>query len=214
MNEKVETNRMATTKKIGALLFDLGGVVLGINFDNTFATWAGYANVPQGSIKKNFTFDEDYKRHERGEINGQQYFASLRHSLGINLTDEQFIEGWNSVYTGELPGVRGYLSRLSERFPLYAFTNSNPTHRLVWGTEYRNILSLFRKVFNSSDMGVRKPEAEAFSMISQEIAMPLDRILFFDDTEENVRGAVAIGMQAIRVHSAADIEQAVSTLLS
>ena len=75
---------MIDPKDVSALLFDLGGVVIGINFDHVFTAWASYAHEPAEVIKERFTFDEFYKRHERGEIDGQQYFSSLRRSLGIN----------------------------------------------------------------------------------------------------------------------------------
>jgi putative hydrolase of the HAD superfamily len=205
---------MVTRKDVDALLFDLGGVVIEINFDRAFEVWAAHAQVLFTTVKGRFTFDEHYRKHERGEIDGQQYFASLRLSIGIDLTDEQFTEGWNSIYIKELPNIQNHLSCLSKKYPLYAFTNSNPTHRTVWEVEYREALSHFRIVFNSSDMGVRKPEAEAFYRISRVIGIPIHRILFFDDTEENVAGAKAIGMQAIQVRSVADIEQVTTLLLA
>jgi FMN phosphatase YigB (HAD superfamily) len=170
--------------------------------------------VPFTAVKERFTFDEHYRKHERGEIDGQRYFASLRLSLGIDLTDEQFTEGWNSIYVKELPNIQHYLSCLSKKFPLYAFTNSNPTHQKVWEVEYQSVLSFFHTVFNSSDMGVRKPEAEALYRISGEIGIPVQRILFFDDTEENVEGAKVLGMQAVQVRSIADIEQVTAFLLA
>ena len=61
-------------------------------------------------------------------------------------------------------------------------------------------------------MGLRKPEPPAFEAIASEIGVPLERILFFDDTRVNVEGALAIGMQAVLVRSIADVEQAVAAL--
>ena len=44
-------------------------------------------------------------------------------------------------------------------------------------------------------MGLRKPEAEAFAAIANDVGVPLERILFFDDTEQNVAGARAVGKE-------------------
>src|SRR5262249_15014287 len=82
---------------------------------------------------------------------------------------------------------------------LYAFTNSNPTHMAVCSRTYAEVLGHFRHVFVSSDLGVRKPEAEAFAKIARTVGVPAGRILFFDDTETNVRGALAAGLQAVHV---------------
>ena len=66
---------------VEALLFDLGGVVIEIDFGRAVASWAAAAGVPVDDIRARFSFDEAYQRHERGEIAGEEYFAALRSSL-------------------------------------------------------------------------------------------------------------------------------------
>lgn len=187
---------------------------MGIDFNKVFAAWAAQAGERAETIRARFSFDEFFERHERGEIDAAEYFASLRSSLGIKLTDGQFTDGWTAIYCGEIPHVLELLDRLKDRLPLYAFTNSNPTHQRVWAKNYRHILSRFRKVFVSSDMGKRKPEPDAFQAVADAIGVPLDAILFFDDTLENVQGARAVGMRAVHVRSGKDIEDAVAGFLT
>jgi putative hydrolase of the HAD superfamily len=193
-----------------ALLFDLGGVVLDIDFDRMFARWAHHAGQEPAAIRARFSFDEFYARHERGEISAREYFSSLRSSLRINLSDAQFVDGWTAIYIGEIPGVPGLLRSLKDHIPLYAFTNSNPTHMNVWATAYAETLKNFRRVFVSSDMGTRKPEPEAFAKVATAIGVPINRILFFDDTGENVRGAIAVGMQAMHILAAQGVADAIA----
>jgi putative hydrolase of the HAD superfamily len=189
------------SRPVGALLFDLGGVVFEIDFGRTFARWAAHAGEELETIRSRFSFDEFYARHERGEIHAGEYFESLRYSLRINLSDAQFADGWTDIFRDEIAGVARLLRLVKDRIPLYAFTNSNPTHMTVWASRYSETLKTFRRVFVSSDLGMRKPEPEAFVAIGTRIAVPLDRILFFDDTRENVEGALALGMQAVHVGS-------------
>ena len=197
---------MTSPEGVEALLFDLGGVVIEIDFTRAFARWAACAGAPIETIKARFSCDAFYERHERGEIHIREYFASLRSSLGIHLSDDEFAQGWRAIYVGEIPATAALLRRLKDRVPIYAFTNSNPTHQHVWAKDYADTLRCFRKVFVSSEMGQRKPEPGAFATIAADIGVRLDRILFFDDTLENVEGARAIGMPAIHVQSTADIE--------
>jgi glucose-1-phosphatase len=68
-----------------ALLFDLGGVVFGIDFERTFAVWAERAGVEVATVRDRFKMDRAYERHERGEIDEKEYFAALRSSLGLSL---------------------------------------------------------------------------------------------------------------------------------
>ena len=202
-------------RRFDALLFDLGGVVVDIDFNRMFVRWAQHAGEPADAIRARFSFDEPYACHERGEIGAGEYFASLRSSLGIDLSDAQFTDGWTAIYIGEVPGVAPLIRALEDRIPLYAFTNSNPTHMSFWASAYAETLKSFRHVFVSSEMGVRKPEPEAFAMIATAIGVPLERILFFDDTRLNVEGALAVGMQAVHVpaHGVAEaIAQSVGEL--
>ena len=198
--------------EVDALLFDLGGVVIEIDFGRAFTHWAGATGTPVETIRARFSFDAAYERHERGEIEAAEYFGALRSTLRIDLTDAELAAGWNAIYLDEVAGIRPVLHALADRVPLYAFTNSNPTHQAVWTRRFADVLKSFRKVFVSSEMGLRKPEAGAFAAISREIGVPLARIMFFDDTRANVDGARAIGMPAVHVRSLDDINEAVAAL--
>ena len=201
------------SNSVDALLFDLGGVVIEIDFDRVFSHWALSSDQSLEIIKSRFAFDSNYERHERGEIDASEYFASLRKSMGINITDEEFAAGWNSLYVGETPGVSTLLSKVGEKLSIYAFTNSNFTHQLVWSKQFKQVLSLFREVFVSSEIGKRKPEPAAFHAISFELGVKLENILFFDDSLENIVGAEKVGMQTVHVTSPKDIEIGLKTFL-
>jgi putative hydrolase of the HAD superfamily len=213
MKDRGSSIRIISLGSADALLFDLGGVVIEINFDLVFSYWAACSNRSLEVIKSKFSFDDFYKRHERGEIDAPEYFDSLRASLGIDITDSQFVDGWNAIYVREVPGIAALLRRAKARLPLYAFSNSNPTHQRVWAKRFSDVLGLFQAVFVSSEMGTRKPEPEAFHAVAKAIGIEMHRIVFFDDSIENVDGAHAIGLRAVHVRSLADIEGSLKEIL-
>ncbi len=196
------------TDRIHALLFDLGGVILEIDFSRVFAIWSEHSGVPAAVIRSRFSFDASYRAHECGEIAAATYFDSLRVALGIRISDAQFRAGWNAIFVGEVPGIRGLLAQAKQLVPLYAFSNSNAEHHAYWAREYAATLSDFQKVFVSCELGRRKPEPEAFAAVASAIGVPFANILFFDDTDENVESATRLGMQAVHVKSIADIQNA------
>lgn len=200
------------TGPVHALLFDLGGVILEIDFNRVFATWSEHSGMPAAVIRSRFSFDESYRAHERGEIAAAAYFDSLRASLGIRISDAQFRAGWNAIFGSEVPGIRGLLGQARQLVPLYAFSNSNAEHHAYWSREYAATLSNFQKVFVSCELGRRKPEPEAFAMVASAIGVPFGNILFFDDTDENVQSARGLGMRAVHVRSLADIENALGKI--
>ena len=83
---------------IDACLFDVGGVLVKIDFSLAFAHWAHCAQVPEERVAARFKADAAYEAHERGEIDCAQYFATLRTSLGIDLPDHEFEAGWNAIF--------------------------------------------------------------------------------------------------------------------
>jgi glucose-1-phosphatase len=195
-----------------ALLFDLGRVVIDIDFDKALACWAGHAGCEPAHLVGRFARDEIYQRHETGNIDDAEFFASLRTSLGIDLTDAQFLEGWNAIFAGEMPGIGSLLMRAGTRVPLYAFSNTNSAHVKHFSQAYAEVLGHFREIFLSSAIGLRKPDAAAYDHVVQAIGVPAKRIVFFDDLAENIDGARARGLTAVQVTSPDDVAQALSAL--
>jgi putative hydrolase of the HAD superfamily len=195
-----------------ALLFDLGRVVLDIDVNRTLACWAGHAGCEPAQLIGRFSPDDAYKRNERGEIPDVDFFAALRASLGIEVTDAQFLEGWNATFAGEMPGIAPLLARASRRLPLYAFSNTNRTHEAYFSRAFAEVLGHFQKLFLSSTIGLRKPDAAAYDYVVKEIGVPAGRIVFFDDSADNIEGARARGLLAVHVTSTRDVDDALAAL--
>jgi HAD superfamily hydrolase (TIGR01509 family) len=195
-----------------ALLFDLGRVVLDTDFARTLKCWAGHAGCEQAELTGRFSPDEAYRRHERGEISDAEFFASLRASLGIDVTDAQFLEGWNAIFAGTMPEIEPMLARAARSLPLYAFSNTNRAHVAHFSQAFADVLRHFQKLFLSSSIGLRKPEAAAYDHVVKEIGVPAARIVFFDDSADNIEGARARGLTAIHVTSVRDVADALKAL--
>lgn len=205
-------NLPLTRSSADVLLFDLGRVVLDIDFSKVVASWAGHAGCEPSRLAGRFSPDEAWRRHERGEISDADFFESLRASLGIDITDRQFLEGWNAIFAGERPGIGAMLARAGARLPLYAFSNTNGAHVEHFSRAYADLLGHFREIYLSSAIGLRKPEAAAYDHVVKAIGVPASRILFFDDSAENIAGARARGLSAVHVRSPDDIATALAAL--
>jgi FMN phosphatase YigB (HAD superfamily) len=195
-----------------ALLFDLGRVVLDIDFNKTLACWAAHAGCEPAQLVGRFARDDIYHRHERGEISDAEFFAALRTSLGVELSDAQFLKGWNAIFAGEMPGIAPLLERAAKRLPLYAFSNTNGAHVAHFSAAFAEVLGHFREIFLSSRIGLRKPDAAAYDHVVKAIGVPAQRIVFFDDLPENIEGARARGLTAVHVTSPDDVAHALDAL--
>ena len=207
------TSPLLSPGSADALLFDLGRVVLDIDFSKVVACWAGHAGCDPAHLAGRFSWrDEFYQRHEKGEISDGEFFAALRALLGVELTDAQFLEGWNRIFAGEMLGISKLLARAAQRLPLYAFSNTNRAHVEHFSAAYADVLGHFREIFLSSAIGLRKPDAAAYDHVVKAIGVPAGRIVFFDDLAENIEGARARGLLAVQVRSSVDVAEALAAL--
>ena len=121
------------------------------------------------------------------------FFGNLRHSLGIGISDAQFLEGWNAIFTGVMPGIAPLLSRAAAKIPLYAFSNTNPPHVAHFSKTYADVLGHFREIYLSSSIGLRKPEVAAYQHVVNAI-VSLARAFDLATIAEGVEDAEALAL--------------------
>jgi FMN phosphatase YigB (HAD superfamily) len=195
-----------------ALLFDLGRVVLDIDFARAAAVWARHGKCDIADINARFSSDEALRQYESGKIDDATYFAGLRKMLGVDITHAQLLEGWNAIFIGEIPGIAPLLKRAAKHLPLYALSNTNPPHIAHFSKAHAEVLGHFREMYLSSTIGLLKPDAAAYDHVVKAIGAPASRIVFFDDLAENIQGARAYGLSAVHVKSSEDVAQALTAL--
>ena len=203
---------MTEPTHINALLFDLGGVLIDIDFNRALQSWGHSSDLPLAEIAQRFSMDEPYRQHELGQITASDYFAHLRQLLELEATNDEIEHGWNAIFVGEITATINCIARAQTNLPCYLFSNTNPTHQAFWTRTFPAALDPFQQIFVSSEMGLRKPEQAAFEAVAATTGFRLDEILFFDDTEENVIGARLVGMPSILVKGHADVDTALTNI--
>ena len=101
--------------------------------------------------------------------------------------------------------VRALRPRLRTGLLTNAFRSARQeiTHR--W-----KIADAFDAIIVSAEEGVIKPDPGIYRVALERLAVAPEETLFIDDVEENVVGARAVGMQALRFESAAQAMEEVS----
>ncbi len=199
---------------IDAIVFDLGGVLVEVDIRRALHHWASIAHVPLETISSRWKEDPAYWAHECGRLTDREYFAHLRTRLGLRIEEAEMLAGWNAVLGEPLPGIEAIVRRLAAAYPLYVFSNTNPAHVAYFTPRYERLLGLFRRTITSCELGSRKPDPEAFRRVAERIGARAERLIFFDDRADNVRGAHQAGWQAFRVSRADEIAAISEALLA
>ncbi|MEQ8660735.1 MAG: HAD family phosphatase [Gammaproteobacteria bacterium] len=197
---------------IEALIFDLGGVVIEVDWMRVYRHWSRHSPLAPAEMARRFRMDGPYAEHERGTLGAADYFTHLQAVMEHSGTLADMTAGWNAIFAGEIAETVELVRRIHRDIPCYLLTNTNPTHEAVWRRDYAPTIALFEEVFVSSTIGCRKPERAAFEAIADSAGLPVEKFLFFDDTDENVVGARDAGITAVQVRGAADVARALGWL--
>src|SRR5690349_20678440 len=100
------------------------------------------------------------------------------------------------------PGAAEFLSTIAERVPLAivsdtGFASGHGQNRVL---DLYNVRDHFRATVYSSDVGHTKPRPEPFHAALAALGVPADGVVHIGDIEQtDVRGALAVGMRAVRL---------------
>lgn len=178
------------------VIFDLGNVIVDIDFDRCFKYWADQTGSSPESFRLKYTQNEHYSRHETGHLSGEEYCAHINELLGVNMSYEVFLGGWNSLFGPAIVATQKFIEN-NPQIKFFVYSNSNALHRAVWSVRYKSLLDKFEKIYCSSLIGHRKPGPEGFNHIISDLGLPAQEIVFVDDLLVNVQAAEAVGMGTV-----------------
>ena len=195
-------------RRVDALLFDLGQVLIGLCPERTAVHWGVSPDLATPALLERIHRMPAYLRHETGHADWPEFADALRDELAIETPNDRLLAGWMALLGAPVSGMQALLRRAAVRWPLFLLTNTNAEHQPVWQERCAGMLALFEQQFISCEIGLRKPDATCFRHVVAETGVPAERMLFFDDSLTNVEGAAAIGLQAVQVMSVACVERA------
>ncbi len=181
-------------------IFDLGNVIVDIDFNRVLGTWSDFSRVPLATLKQSFTMGDAFHQHERGEISDEQFAEKLCHEMDLPLSYEQFSHGWQAIFVGVRPEVIAIMHKLREQgHRVVVLSNTNRLHTTFWPDEYPEVKAAADKIYLSQEMGMRKPEARIYQAVLQAEGFSAADAIFFDDNDDNIEGANQLGITSILV---------------
>lgn len=189
---------MATIKNI---IFDLGGVLININYEKTKDAFIelGFNNFDE--MYSQYNADELFSNLEMGKVSEEDFIQKLQNAHPENPTKEQITKAWNAmVLDFRIPSLN-QLPQLAEQYNIYLFSNTNSIHmaevdkKLEEATGRKSLDPYFKKAYYSYKMGYRKPNKDSFEFLLQDAQINKEQTIFIDDSYNNIETAHKIGMQ-------------------
>ena len=198
-------------KIIKNIIFDLGGVILNINYNHTIQAFQalGIKDFEKQFSQINATpLFEDI---ELGKITPAFFFDGIRQLANLPLSNQQIICAWNAMLL-DFPIKRlKLLQSLASSYRLFLYSNTNSIHynafqQIFQTTTGKSSLDIyFEKAYYSHIMGYRKPYLEGFQKIIQENNLNPTETLFIDDTLPNIEAAKLVGLNTIHIQNGLQI---------
>ena len=122
------------------------------------------------------------------------------------------------ILVGITPEKVELLKRLSQKYDLYMLSNNNPicTPRAaeIFAAAGYPMYEGFVKCYISYLMKTMKPSAEFYQAVMTDIGLPSEDMLFVDDSQRNVDGAIAAGLPAVYYEPGTNLSEVLSEALN
>ncbi|MCB0479836.1 MAG: HAD family phosphatase [Flavobacteriales bacterium] len=185
------------------IIFDLGGVVLNIDYHLTeeafYMLGISKEQIMYSKLEQGGLFDD----LETGRISPSEFRNELREFSFLGLTDLEIDNAWNALLL-DLPKKRiDLLKSLKPKYRTFLLSNTNKIHFNAYSSNLKQehgmdgLESLFEKTYYSHNLGLRKPQPEIFKLVLDENGLKADETLFIDDSEQHIKAAQSLG---IRTH--------------
>lgn len=179
---------------IEAIIFDFGDVFINLNkqaIDTEFRKL--------GLTAWHDDLDALNKKYETGMISEIEFLEGFQKHLP-NASVEEIKEAWNSIL-GDFPLYRlEFLQMIASKYKLFLLSNTDHTHiekfELQEGETFaRDFYSCFEKVYFSYEIGIRKPDENAFKYVINNHNLNPKKTFFIDDKKGNTEVAAKLGLQ-------------------
>ncbi|NQV52320.1 MAG: HAD family phosphatase [Flavobacteriales bacterium] len=185
---------------VRAVILDLGGVILNIDYQLTIDAFhaLGFESFEEqySKLQQSGLFDG----LETGQISRSAFITTIQQQAP-DATAAQVIHAWNALLLDFPEGRIETIEQIATRWPTFLLSNTNEIHYEAFNQTFQSqtgrtdIKPLFQKAYLSSEIGMRKPDAEAFEIILHENDLKAEQVLFVDDSPQHVEGAKKLGIQ-------------------
>lgn len=200
-------------KKIENIIFDLGGVILDIDYNRTRKGFEDLGVTQFDEMYSQANANHLFQKLETGHISNDDFFRELSEVTNLGLSTEQIRTAWDAMLLDFRESSLDFLKGIKLKYKTYLFSNTNfihmeAFHKIFHSKEREHPFNdYFDKAFYSCEIGLRKPDIESFQWILDHLGIKAVKTLFIDDSIQNIEAARKVGMQTVYLKPGMKIEE-------
>ncbi len=186
---------------IKAIIFDLGGVVVDLDFSNFYNSIITQSplNKPQTPIMLEFFRQSDI--YHQGNMTDDEFYQLACDLLQVCMVDKtEFFRAFNSIISDINSEVIDIIKKIrdSNRYKLLALSNVNSSHWDFILKKNWDFLNYFDELILSHEIHLIKPDPKVFEYAIQKAGCKAEQIVFIDDGLNNIRSAKQLGIIGLK----------------
>ena len=189
------------------IIFDLGGVILNIDYKKTSDAFQ-LLNIDKAIFYNKREQHELFNQLEKGKIKEEDFINRLQ--VNKKESRDKILNAWNAMLL-DLPSKRlKTIKSLKKNYKIFLLSNTNSIHikkikENLGKNKWKEFINLFDKIYLSHIIGKRKPNTEVFNLIIKENNLQKEETLFIDDSIQHINAGRKIGINCYHLKKGEDI---------
>jgi len=180
---------------IRTLLFDLGNVLVGLEFERAYRAASALSGLSPDRIRDLLRTSGLAGPYERGEIDSAEFHRRTVELLGLEIDFERFAALWGDMFADRPLIDDALIDQAAARCRMAILSNTNELHFLDIRRRYP-LLGKFEHYVLSYQVGAMKPSARIYEAALEMTDSRPEECFFTDDKPENIAGARKLGIDA------------------
>ena len=201
-----------------AVIFDMGGVLVDLDIEGcktAFKRILDYQKIDE-------IIDPCHQKGiwgdlEEGVLSADEFRKIVLSGSRPGAVPQEVDEAMSYILMGIEPYKVELLRKMAESYDLYMLSNNNEISIKRSSKMFADagipMEKIFSKCFLSYQMKALKPSATFYKRVMEEIGRPSDELLFIDDSQKNVDGAIAAGLPAVYYKPGSDLAAMLADVL-
>lgn len=200
------------------VIFDMGGVLVDLDIEDckkVFREELGYEGIDEiidACHQKGI-----YGDLEEGTLSAEDFRAIVLAESRQGVSPEEVDRAMSHILVGIAPYKAELLKKMSESYDLCMLSNNNPIclpfSKKMFEAAGVPLEKVFRKCYMSFEMKALKPSEKFYKAVLADIGRSSEDVIFIDDSQKNVDGAIAAGMPAVYYEPGTDLAALLADVL-